>query len=210
MNNESSSLNRRERKKERTRKAIIGTALTLFARQGFDSTSMEQIAQEADIAKATLYNYFPNKEAIISGYMRETVRENETEINRIICEKPDTRSRLTAFLTQMHSWNEANRELVRMYSSIKLNELVTSPAENGKRSGNLEQVLARILQLGREAGEIRNDMPVEILALYLKVMYLVPFINWLSGTNPSEQDKQFVEMVELFLSGAQASGEGIK
>ena len=61
---------RMERKKRKTRQKIVIVAMDLIQRQGFDSTTMEQIAVEADIARKTLYNHFPVKEAIVDEYVR--------------------------------------------------------------------------------------------------------------------------------------------
>jgi AcrR family transcriptional regulator len=55
----------RELKARRTRDTIASTALTLFERQGYDATTMEQIAQESEVAPTTLYRYFPSKESIL-------------------------------------------------------------------------------------------------------------------------------------------------
>jgi AcrR family transcriptional regulator len=57
---ESSGL--RERKRERTRKAIAEAALTLFARHGFHATTIPQIAEAADVSPRTVSGYFPAKE----------------------------------------------------------------------------------------------------------------------------------------------------
>jgi AcrR family transcriptional regulator len=52
----------RERKKERTRQLIADTAWRLFADHGFDRVSVSAIAREAEVAEATVFNYFPTKE----------------------------------------------------------------------------------------------------------------------------------------------------
>ena len=78
------TLNRRERKKQETRQKIIKIAMYLFRKQGFDSTSMEQIADDVDISKATLYNYFPVKESIISEYWQGNVKEIKLQILQMI------------------------------------------------------------------------------------------------------------------------------
>lgn len=55
----------RERKKEQTRRRIAEAALGLFARRGFEAVTVNEIAEAAEVAKATLFSYFPTKEALV-------------------------------------------------------------------------------------------------------------------------------------------------
>lgn len=70
----------RERNAERTRELILDTALPLFLKQGYDATTMEEIAEQAEIGTSTLYRYFPTKDALIMeplavrGYLAEGLR----------------------------------------------------------------------------------------------------------------------------------------
>ncbi|MFI9262409.1 TetR/AcrR family transcriptional regulator [Streptomyces sioyaensis] len=54
----------RERKKEETRRRIAATAWRLFAERGFEAVTVNEIAEAAQVAKATLFTYFPTKEAL--------------------------------------------------------------------------------------------------------------------------------------------------
>jgi AcrR family transcriptional regulator len=52
----------RERKKEQTRQLIAETAWRLFADRGFDQVTVAEVARQAEVATATVFNYFPSKE----------------------------------------------------------------------------------------------------------------------------------------------------
>ena len=55
----------RDRKKVRQRAALVDAAIRLFSERGIDATSMDDIAEAVEVSRATVFNYFPYKEAIL-------------------------------------------------------------------------------------------------------------------------------------------------
>src|SRR3954466_15492654 len=83
----------RERKKQRTRELIADTARRLFADRGFERVTVAEIAREAEVASATVFNYFPTKEDLF--YSR--LEAFEEELLMAIRERGEGRSVLDAF-----------------------------------------------------------------------------------------------------------------
>ena len=74
--NSTSAPGRLERRKARTRAAILGAATSLFFEQGYEETAIQQIAERADTGVGTLYGYFPSKEDILKEVLRQTSQQS--------------------------------------------------------------------------------------------------------------------------------------
>ncbi len=69
---------RRDRKKQATRRSLRNAALELVAERGFAHVTVEDIAEAADVATRTFFNYFPSKESAVIGADPERVEELRT------------------------------------------------------------------------------------------------------------------------------------
>ena len=83
----------RERKKLRTREAIAEAARRLFVERGFDGVSVAEIAREADVSEATVFNHFPRKEDLVF----QRLEDFEDELLRAVRDRPDGESIVAAF-----------------------------------------------------------------------------------------------------------------
>src|SRR5659263_436680 len=87
-------MNRRERKKEKTKDNIIDCAVSVFKEKGFKETSMEEIAEKSDVSKGTLYNYFQDKESILVGYFQTVIADYGKNMTENFVENKDIKSTL--------------------------------------------------------------------------------------------------------------------
>jgi AcrR family transcriptional regulator len=83
----------RERKKQRTHQLIAQTAWELFADRGFEGVTVAEIAAQADVSQATVFNYFPTKEDLVFHRMEAF----EQELLSAIRERPEGESIVRAF-----------------------------------------------------------------------------------------------------------------
>ena len=160
----------RERQKAERRQAISKAAIELFERQGFQNTTIEQIANQAGVSAPTVFKYFGNKQEIILEILHHADQRAITDVRSLILEIADPvealchlERLLTGYaLEVMHPslW----RELLPLILFGGNNEL---PA--GYRAMN-DALRAEISQLLRElqlAGKLRPQLDVELAAFLL-------------------------------------------
>jgi AcrR family transcriptional regulator len=95
----------RERKKLATRIAIRDAAMNLFAGQGFAGTTIDQIAEAADVSRATVFSYFPTKEEIVFGDAGLAIDALATRLR----ERPEEQTTIAvvrAWLDELAGWFE--------------------------------------------------------------------------------------------------------
>jgi AcrR family transcriptional regulator len=98
---------------EETRRMILDTALTLFREQGFDKTTIRDIAARAGLSLGAAYYYFPSKEAIVGAYYDYTQEEHLVRTRQAFEQARDLRGRLAAALHTKIDVMEQDRALLR-------------------------------------------------------------------------------------------------
>ena len=189
------------RKKERTTQIIIDAAMSLFAKQGIDATTMEQIAEEADVAKGTLYNYFPVKEAIISAYIqRAFATQNDARLSHLEG-LPDTRSRMEYVFTELIQGVQKQPDLFARYLVYRTKTIV-AVSQNDDAPSGIHLLAQRIIELGQQNGEIRTDLPLYTLEDLFEFTF-IEVVKQLAKDGEAITAQQAISgCVDIFINGA--------
>lgn len=191
----------RERKKEATKTNILETAIELINRQGFSDTTMHQIAQKADVALRTLYNYFPSKESIVVTYIQMVVQSEVNQGWDDLQALDTTMERLLFMCQKSAEWMKENFILIEVYAADPRNYYYGPATEEIPRSG-YDEVVMKVMELGQQMGDVTKSVPAQILARQYMGFYYISILTWLGDP---EQD-----LLEIFKEGQGIFYRGIK
>jgi AcrR family transcriptional regulator len=194
---------RRERKREQTANHLAATAFRLFEAHGYDAVAMEQIAAQADVAKGTLYNYFPVKEALLAHHFRQEIAAGMTVLASTLSRQPDFRARMTALLQASARWNRSRRPYMARYLRYRLSEIGAAPRPDadGQRSG-VHSILEALFHSGQQRGELRTDLSPCDLAWLFEFMTAGAVIVWLRQPEDDDLEARMLFALDVLLDGA--------
>ncbi|QTD98310.1 TetR family transcriptional regulator [Streptomyces cyanogenus] len=150
----------RERKKRRTRESLLRAALELFTSQGYERTTIDEIAEAVDVSQRTFFRYFAGKEDVAFAVQKMTEAAFLAAVRaRPAHETPMTALR-QAFLEGWDTIRETVESVVpvelylRMYRTIESTPALL--AAHLRRSAATEETLARMLA-EREGVDVDTD-----------------------------------------------------
>ncbi len=197
---ESSPLTRRNRKRTEIQNRILQCAMKLFREQGLDNTTMESIATAADVAKRTLYSYFPVKEAIVSAYWIDNARRQSKLLPRLLENYPDTRSRLVAIFLSAAEGFMAEPSFARAHFSYQFQQLGKSPQP--VFHSDFDRFLTNVLVTGQAEGDLRNDIEAYQLAQQIMFNFTAICLMWFSNPDAFSLNERLTFIAHCFIDGA--------
>ena len=188
-------MSKREEKKQNKKRAILNSAISLFNENGYEETSIAQIARKAGVGKGTVYSYFDNKKSIIKGFCEYELEKVHHQL--IAQSNRDTsvlEQMLIIYMTEFQHITQ-NREFGRLYMRAALfpneSELKTTTDLDEKYF----DLLFPILEKGQERGELRKDLELLHITAQFYSLFIIIMSAWYSGRLPSEAVKKTMEML---------------
>jgi AcrR family transcriptional regulator len=172
-------ISRMERKKEKKKKAIMDAAEEIIAAKGFGSLTMDQVAEDADVAKGTLYLYFKNKESLCATVNAQINREiNQLMLEKMSLKKMGTKKIIasgTAIIEFARNNPKKWKVVTELYQLDIKDHEDPNVQEFLEEVNNMVQMLAEAYQLGIEEGTIISDLDPVPTAIYNRIAFINAF-----------------------------------
>ncbi len=194
---------RRAKRAHGYRERIFHAAIALFAERGLQHVTVEQITERAEVGKGTFFNYFDNKEAVLSDFINEEVhRLREAVATSEVTGTPS--QRILQLILILARQPQFTREFVRGLFMAGLSATNFSERE-GRGVWDLRGILAEIVREGQENGEFRAVPTAPEAGIYLLGQYHLAMLTWCSGFSEDTLDRTVERYVELGLRAIKTS-----
>jgi AcrR family transcriptional regulator len=178
-------LSLRDAHKSRTRRALREAALKLFAAQGFDATTIEEIAAKVGVAGRTFFRYFPTKESVLLLGQQLWV-QHFSEIYLKLPDYPSEIDAVCAALIELVTGHSQDRPSLRLFDRA----VASSPALRGLVQEHQEQTARHMAEaIAVRRGLSQPDEASMLLGSLGMLTYLRALQIWVGG------DAEFSEIL---------------
>ena len=193
-------LTKRQKEALETRKRIIAAFKKLITERGFDNVSMDDIAAEAGVSKGSFYTYFKHKEDIINELNKQdffVLSDTILDMDAPLME------RMEFYCVQFMSGIE--RGGIQLCRQWVKNNISPTPLEvigNVTKYEFDRDVMVRILSDAVQRGELKDDTPVDMLAVQITSHLYGLMLTWCMSDAEVLGSRDSADYCKLFLKGA--------
>jgi AcrR family transcriptional regulator len=167
---------RKEREKEQRQMDIINAAEKLFFSRGYDNVSMEEIAEEVELSKGTLYLYFKDKEALFFAIALRGARILNAKYSECSMLKITGSNKIRAMGQGIIEFSQGYPNYFRMLSYSGSERFCNADSDDAKEILELTNrnisLMRDAFEQGMKDGTVRDDINPLEMALYLCITSL--------------------------------------
>ena len=174
-------------KAERTRAAILESALSLFRERGFEGTTMRDVARRAGVSAGNAYYYFAGKDHLVQGFYAESHAEHLARCEEALAATKDFQERLLlVFKTKLETSEPYHRFAGQLFKVAADPQSPLHPFSEASRPVREESIalMARVLDGAKlkVPADLRAELPY---LLWLQLMGIVLF--WIHDESPGRR-----------------------
>ena len=189
----------RERKKARTRASLREHALRLFREQGYQATTVEQIAAAAEVSASTFFRYFPTKEDVVlqddmDTRMIEAFERQPPGVGPIAAVRAAAREMLA-------SYTGTDLDVIRETTRLTM----TVPEVRARALDEFARTITVLAEaVSKRTGRAPDDLAVRTVAgaiIGVIMSITIPWENWSDGTSFEDTFARIDEALALLEAG---------
>lgn len=208
---------RRDKKKIERKHQILDAASNLFKEKGYDQTSVDDIAKQADIARGTVFYNFESKEEIVFALRFRSVDEAQERALSQLSGGVSALKCIEAFIIEVALWTEKNPQLAevlwrmgpisfkRFLKSECLNlgdkPAMAQPPEREKIPRPPDLVPLELILAAQKEKTLRADVSPERISHHLNFILLHGQMEWLKGSRKEPLDVYMLGELKLVREG---------
>lgn len=196
------------------RERIISVITEEFADNGFEHTSILQIAKRSGISVGSVYKYFESKETMFMMVVREGLSELENTLRNISISDDDVALKTEYVLRELLRFSREKPALVKLYCAITTdgnNDFITGFSQQIEALSAMTYISA--VREGQKSGDIRSDIDAGYFAFLLDNVFMMlqystaceyykKRFKIYTGQDPEESDELIIAQTMKFLKAA--------
>ena len=185
--------NLKDRKRQATRAAILQAAKTLFEKNGFDETSVDELAEHALISKFTFYNFFPSKEELLNELHTEILQSMIPKRIELMTKDTKVSDLFIEQVKVMARWYESHKELTKVLA--RRSKLILPNCEQG----NLVATKIALIEHGQKTGEFKSHLNARDVARYMVIIVQGEKREWVEANCSYSLEQKLLDAAHFLL-----------
>ncbi len=191
---------------ESRRKVILDAAMALFDRQGYASTTIDEVAAAAGISKGSVYNYFESKQDLFTQLFNQAILQDEADVDTLLAGPMPAGRKLCMMLDYWYRGVATDLKIGRL--TLEFWATAARDTRNGALAENLHAAYGRwlgrisqIIQEGIARGEVDpTAVPADHATLFLGLLHGL-MLHAILGIGSQVNERFLASMKQSVLGG---------
>lgn len=182
-----------------TKEKILNSAVNLFSKNNYHAVSMNQIAEDADLSKGTLYWHFDSKEELFSKILIRGIDYFKKRFREILNSEQKTEDKIYSLVEIVVNTFSENMNLIILFKNNS--PIITQELEDKKcqqHQGFLD-IISQIIEEGIKRGAITAKKANELSLMVLSILFSDQIIRMLRNNSSQKQIQKTIDFIYDFI-----------